>query len=473
MSCGTPSIYSNCSAQLEFAEGKGIPVNVIGEKLASENNYARYTMSDLDGYYYEPDFEHLSKVMRDTYENYDSYKTRALLESRDIHENFNWGRVAEIGRDTLVDFMENYKEPEDANEIIVTYNNGPKVEIKGDVNKKYNIQFIDKSCNCTIHRDVITNNMWTSCSRKWFTEWIIKVDGVVVDEFNLEGKEVYIDFKSSSIGDTIAWFPYVEEFRKKHNCKIVCHTFHNGWFKEHYPKIQLGVSTDSYASYSIGWFYKDDKWDGAMHKNDFKPQPLQKTATDVLGLEFEEIKPKIKSLPKSPIKEKYVTISIQSTAQSKYWNHPTGWQQVVDYLQKNGYKTVSVDLHPTFGVGDSMNTIPKVDYYYNNKPLDDVMSVIEGAEFHIGISSGLSWLAWVLNTPVVMISSFSKPYCEFTTNCTRIYNDAPTSGYFTTHRLDATDWNWYPFKKINNMEDWYKVENITPEQVIESLEKIK
>ena len=334
MSCGTPSIYSNCSAQLEFAEGKGIPVNIIGEKLASDNNYARYTMSDLDGYYYEPDFEHLSKVMRDTYENYDSYKTKALLESRDIHENFNWGRVAEIGRDTLVDFMENYKEPEDANEIIVTYNNGPKVEIKGDVNKKYNIQFIDKSCNCTIHRDVITNNMWTSCNRKYFTQWIIKIDGKVVDELNLEDKEVFIDFKSSSIGDTIAWFPYVEEFRKKHNCKIVCHTFHNGWFKEHYPKIQLGVSTDSYASYNIGWFYNDDKWDEVMHKNDFKPQPLQKTATDILGLEFEEMKPKIKSLPKSPIKEKYVTISIQSTAQCKYWNHPTGWQQVVAYLQK-------------------------------------------------------------------------------------------------------------------------------------------
>tara|TARA_R110002060_G_scaffold66159_1_gene74999 strand:+ start:2 stop:1813 length:1812 start_codon:yes stop_codon:yes gene_type:complete len=369
--------------------------------------------------------------------------------------------------------MENYKEPEDANEIIVTYDNGPKVEIKGNINKKYNIQFIDKSCNCTIHRDVIKNNMWTVCNRKYFTEWIIKVNGVVVDELNLEDKEVFIDFKSSSIGDTIAWFPYVEEFRKKHNCKIVCRTFYNGWFKEHYPKIQLGISTDPYASYNIGWFYNDDELDKKMHKNDFKPQPLQKTVTDILGLEFKEIKPKIKSLPKSPIKEKYVTISIQSTAQSKYWNHPTGWKQVVDYLQKNGYKTVSVDLHPTFGVGDCQNTIPKVDYYYNNKPLDEVMSVIEGADLHLGIGSGLSWMAWALNTQVVLISSFTKPYCEFTTNCIRIYNDTPTSGYFNTHRLDPSNWNWYPFKKINNMEDWYKVESITPEQVIKGIEKSK
>ena len=71
-----------------------------------------------------------------------------------------------------------------------------------------------------------------------------------------------------------------------------------------------------------------------------------------------------------------------------------------------------------------------------------------------------------------MISSFTKPYCEFTTNCVRIYNDTPTSGYCNTHRLDALDWNWYPFKEIKNMEDWYEVENITPEQVIKEISRI-
>ena len=28
MACGTPSIYSNCSGQLEFAKGKGLPVKI-------------------------------------------------------------------------------------------------------------------------------------------------------------------------------------------------------------------------------------------------------------------------------------------------------------------------------------------------------------------------------------------------------------------------------------------------------------
>ena len=124
-------------------------------------------------------------------------------------------------------------------QIIVTYTDGPKVEILGETGEKYSVQFIDKSCNCTIHKDVIKSNMWTSCGRKWFTEWVIKVNGVIVDEFNLENKKVFIDFQSSSIGDTIAWFPYVEEFRKKHNCKIICATFHNSWFESNYPKIKF------------------------------------------------------------------------------------------------------------------------------------------------------------------------------------------------------------------------------------------
>jgi hypothetical protein len=43
MASGIPSIYSNCSGQLEFAEGKGIPVEIAGEKLASESSYNHFT----------------------------------------------------------------------------------------------------------------------------------------------------------------------------------------------------------------------------------------------------------------------------------------------------------------------------------------------------------------------------------------------------------------------------------------------
>jgi len=42
-------------------------------------------------------------------------------------------------------------------------------------------------------------------------------------------------------------------------------------------------------------------------------------------------------------------------------------------------------------------------------------SLLAHAEFFIGLSSGLSWLAWAVDVPVVMISGFTHPLTEFST----------------------------------------------------------
>ena len=119
------------------------------------------------------------------------------------------------------------------------------------------------------------------------------------EDLDLNGKNVTIQFDSKSLGDTIAWFPYVEEFRKKHKCNVYVSTFKNFLFQNNYKNInylepgQYGDNT--YASYHIGW-YKNDKGeiDLARNKQDFRKIPLQKSATEILGLDFVEIKPKVK-----------------------------------------------------------------------------------------------------------------------------------------------------------------------------------
>ena len=473
MACGTPSIYSACSGQMEFAKGKGLPVKILGEKPAMDADYNHFNSSV--GNYYEPDYKDLARVMRDAFENYTDHKKRAVEEAKFIHRDFNWDKVAEIGLNTLKEFK-----PKNQNDVIISFTDGAKCEIKGSLKQKYHVKFYNDITNELIHEDVITNNMWTAPNYKSFVKWRIEVWVNEEKHFehilDLKNKKVYIALDSKSIGDTIAWFPYIEEFRKKHNCKVVCSTFHNNWFESEYSNIEfipVGSELNSiHAIYKIGWFYKDCCPNTSHHSVDFKSQPLQKTATDILGLEYKEIPPKIKSLPPSPIKEKYVTLSIQSTCQAKYWNHPTGWKQIVKYLQSKGYKVAAVDQYRNFGINNFINCSPQCDYHFHNKSLDKVMSIINGAEFHIGIGSGLSWISWALNTPTVLISSFSKPWCEFQTNCTRIYNETPTSGYFNTHRLDASDWNWYPFQKIKSMEDWFKIETITPDLVIEEIDRI-
>lgn len=47
--------------------------------------------------------------------------------------------------------------------------------------------------------------------------------------------------------------------------------------------------------------------------------------------------------------------------------------------------------------------------------LQERASLLHHADFFVGLSSGLSWLAWALGRPVVMISGFTHPHNEFET----------------------------------------------------------
>ena len=132
-------------------------------------------------------------------------------------------------------------------------------------------------------------------NREYFTKWRteIKENGDIVysNILNLENKRVYISFGSKSLGDTLAWMPYCEEFRKKHNCELIVSTFLNSLFVDQYPEIEFvepGKTVyNIYAQYQLGWYYNEnEEFDQNRHPNDFKIQPLQKTATDILGLEY-------------------------------------------------------------------------------------------------------------------------------------------------------------------------------------------
>ena len=186
MACGTPSIYSDCSGQTEFAEGKGLPVKIAGEKPCQGNSYYDngYTHSLEDGVktgnYYEPDYNDLSKVIRDAYKNYDKHKEQAIIDANVIQAKYNWDAVAEVGKDTLIDFLENYEEIPDNNEINVEFLPIPKVEIVGNKSRKYEVEFFDGGS--VIFADNITNGMWCSLSPSDFSPTLsVRVNGEKVD----------------------------------------------------------------------------------------------------------------------------------------------------------------------------------------------------------------------------------------------------------------------------------------------------
>ena len=468
MACGIPSIYSNCSGQLEFAKGRGIPVKIVGEKPVNSIDYNHFNGSV--GNYYEPDFNDLGKQMLEVVTNHKVYKQKALDESEEIRKEFNWERVAEIGMETINEFLKNYVKPQTNNSTHVSYINGPRVEIKGDVKENYFIEFIDGEGKVR-YSDTIYNNMWTSCGMEYYIPWSIKINGEVVNKFNIKDKRVYISFESKSLGDTMAWIPYCEVFRKKHGCQLIVSTFLNSLFRDQYPNIKFiepgELVPNIHAQYRLGWFYGEDgKFNPNKNPFDFKKIPLQKTTTDILGLDYEEVRPLLK-LPNTP-KKKKVGIGFHSTAQAKYWNNPDAWQSVIDHLSALGYECM---IYSKEGDGYMGNHYPKGVTIYKGGNLQQVINDLSSCEFFIGLGSGLSWLAWACKLPVVLISGFSKKWAETKLDTYRIINESVCHGCFNSERLDAGDWNWCPLHK-NTDRMFECTKEINSNMVIKEINKI-
>ena len=355
----------------------------------------------------------------------------------------------------------------DKPKVSINYLDGPTVEIKNASDQKFYVEFINLETSTVEHSGLIGNNNWIRCFKSYYINWLIKVN----DEsyhLDLKGKTVYITMESSAIGDTLAWVPYIDEFRKKHECLVVCSTFMNHLFIDNYPDIrfvQPGLIVENiHARYRLGIYYNETV---NLNKNpvDFRKSPLQKVAADILGVDYQEIKPKIK-LPERNTKRQ-VAIGIHSTAQAKYWNNPTGWQEVVDHLLSKGYEVILLSKENDGYMG---NYHPVGVTHLVNQSLEDVIRVLRESELFIGISSGLSWLAWACEIPIYIISGFTEPYLETTTNTVRI--DAPTGacrGCYNRELFDRADWNWCPDHKGTDMQfECSKL--ITAELVISKLQ---
>ncbi len=363
------------------------------------------------------------------------------------------------------------------NKVYFHFVRGAFLEIKGPKQSTYNVKFLDNKTGRVLYTTEISTNMWTKCSLEYFIEWKIEIyeNGKLWFEhiYNAENKRVYVALDSKALGDSLAWIAYVEEFGRVHKCKMITSTFMNEMFEKQYPTIEFVKPGDNvenlYAMYAIGLFYNEDNTIN-IYKNpiDPKTQTMQKMCSDILGLPYTEIKPKLKE--RKPIVDtnyKQVCIGIHGTAQSKFWNNSNGWQDVVDWLNNKGYV---VKLLSKEGDNYMGNILPTGIVKHPNGPLELVMDEMKKSKAFIGIGSGLSWLSWALDVPTVLISGFSYEWAEMQ-DCIRIA--APKGkceGCFNRLRLDAGDWNWCPDHKGTERQ-FECTKSITSEMVIKELEK--
>jgi autotransporter strand-loop-strand O-heptosyltransferase len=391
--------------------------------------------------------------------NYDVHRNKTMHSV----SNFQWSdivkklvtmysdRVISGMKKSALNIYNNAVRQDIENYVNINFIDGPFVEVTGQKKKRYKVSFIDSSTSELIYKSEIGNNQWSRPNRKWYTEWLVKLQSETGEyfehKFDLKGRRVLISFESSSLGDTIAWIPYVEEFRKKHNCHVIVSTFKNDLFKSEYPELEFlepGTPVEGvYALYRLGVFYDENGVDLSKHKTDFRKLSLQEYASDILGLEYEEIRPRIKRMKPMTSEKPYICIANHSTAQTKYWNNSNGWQELVDYVKSIGYDVYLLSKEENGYMG---NKTPNGIIPTNGKSLDEIIPILLGSNGFVGLSSGISWLSWALQVPTILISGFSEPYQEMK-DVYRIINEDVCHGCFARHLFDKGDWNWCPDHK--------------------------
>ena len=300
---------------------------------------------------------------------------------------------------------------------------------------------------------------WVQSTKKYFVRFTIKVwqrgqqIPVLDHTLDLKDKPVLISFPVGTLGDLIGWFPYAERFAQHHECQLECTLGREiaDLFADQYPDIQLStpqavVMAEPYATYRIGLFFGGNT---AQQPIDFRMVGLHRTAGYILGVDPAEAPPRLTLNAKRRIIEPYVCIAAQSSCQAKYWNNGHGWRLVVEHLKSLGYRVLCIDKQATHGVGFVWNHIPYgAEDFTGDIPLRERVDLLQHAAFFVGLSSGLSWLAWAARIPVVLISGFTLPTCEFSTPY-RVFNSHGCNGCWDdmTVQFDHKDFFWCPRHK--------------------------
>lgn len=359
------------------------------------------------------------------------------------------------------------------------FNMGARVRVpKGD----WRVRLTDLDTANVVY-DQKVSDITIASKKKYFIRWRIEVFKenkiVFAHDLDLKNKRVLFKNVSDALGDTLAWIPYAREFKKKHGCEIyyAMSPLVAEILKNDYSEINF-IAPDErpeglYASYYLGCF--------SPHKDrDSQPTSwhtvgLQRNVAYILGLEPKEIRTVITPTNKERvIKEPYVCIAAQASAQSKYWNNAVGWMDVNKFLKEQGYRVLCIDRERTYGPGYKPNTIPwGSEDFTGNIPLAERVNMIQHADFFIGLSSGLSWVAWAVGKPVVMISGVTLPEMEFYTPY-RIINYNVCTGCFNDDEYDFDHGNflWCPRHDKDSDSRFECTRAITAHQVITAIKRL-
>lgn len=363
------------------------------------------------------------------------------------------------------------------------FNNGLRVRFPET--GEYRCVFRDLDTDCLLYSMDVNPGCTVESVKKFFMRFSLEIfrkddlkEPIFRHDLDLAGKDVLIQLPVGALGDTIAWFSFVERFRQKHNCNLFCSMAPNiaKLLRAQYPDIHFITKEEAgklepYATYNLGLFFGDNT-DNQPY--DFRQIGLHRTAGKILGLDdLSDIPPRVDLSAERQIKEKYVVIAAQASSQCKYWNNPFGWRETVEYLKSLGYRVLCIDRTAEYGIDYTWNHIPYgVENFTGDLPLQERINLIKDADMFIGLSSGLSWLAWCCKVPIILISGFTDPVNEFHTPY-RILNHGVCHGCWNDvrYRFNHFDFLWCPRKK-EPRDKFECTKAITSKMVITAIDRV-
>jgi autotransporter strand-loop-strand O-heptosyltransferase len=234
---------------------------------------------------------------------------------------------------------------------------------------------------------------------------------------NLAGKEILVHLDSFCLGDTICYASYLDAFIEHHNPKkIYVSTFFMHLFESNNDRCEFVSATRKEA------LVIDKLIDVGYHK-----ESLEHTLNGMLYATRDTMRIPHNSVQTKNYFKKYnyerqsnkIVIAPESIKNIAKWD--AGWQGVVNYLVDNDFEVFNVSYEDTL-------KLKNVKDFHGFDDLGIALKHILEAKVFIGLSSGLAWLAWAYDIPVVMVSGFTKPHNEF--DCFRVVNEVGCSGCF-------------------------------------------
>lgn len=337
----------------------------------------------------------------------------------------------------------------------------------------YHVVIADHESNLVVLDEDVSAVVLVSME-KFFVCWEVQIyqDGALVFSHFFEGENqrVHFMFTAHAMGDNLALFPYMEEFQRRHGCRISCTVpeYMRDLAAAYYPGIEQrdGPDGDTYATYYLAAWVNMP----ICSTEDARALPLLQIGETILRVPM-PVARKFRPKAGRRIAEPYVCIGVQASTPAKAWLNPNGWDMVIAFLKQMGYRVLCIDRdRECAGHGLVMRMPEGAEDFTGNLPLMERAEVLAHAEFFIGLGSGLSWLAWSLDIPVVLISGFSSVWCEFQTPY-RVMNPLVCHGCFNDVRVDYGKCNACPY--YGGTERAYECSRkISAQQVMDAIQRV-